>query len=243
MWPRSASRPSETSIALRARPRSRPPSSIRGSGDVQALEAGLARFALELDAALKVGERKRRLAGRAREPYVVARKRPVAPEREPGGHLADHRNRDREGALGRVSADELDSKALGKREEALRERGDPFFVGIRERDCEQRPARVGAHRGEIREIDGERLVPELARIRPREEMASGEQHVGRDRKNHPGLGREQGAVVAHSEHCARRRPGEILADDLELGGHVVQAFLSSGRNWEASLSSTPFTYL
>src|SRR5439155_17667690 len=32
MWPRSASRPSETSIALRARPRSRTPRSTRGSG-------------------------------------------------------------------------------------------------------------------------------------------------------------------------------------------------------------------
>src|SRR2546425_568205 len=75
-------------------------------GRVQAGEAGFERRAFELHAPLQVGERERRLPGRAREPDIVPGARRVALERELRRHLAHHGDRDRKGPSGRVPADE-----------------------------------------------------------------------------------------------------------------------------------------
>ena len=47
---------------------------------------------------------------------------------------------------------------LGEREEARGERREPRLVGVGQREREQKPARIGAHRREVGEVHRERLV-------------------------------------------------------------------------------------
>ena len=130
--------------------------------------------------------------------------------------------------------------ALGQGEKPRGESGEPVRVRRRQRDREQRPARRGAHRGEVGEIDGERLVAERARLRAGREVPALDQHVGGDRELEARVRAQQRAIVADPDQRPFRRTVEVAADDLEL---VQAMFLaratSSGRSATAIFSSTP----
>jgi hypothetical protein len=213
------------SIAARASPRRRSPSSTRGSGQCS-------RFA-----AWAICE----LAG---NPDVVAGPRARALERHPGRHLADGGDRNRALLAARgVAADQLDAEALGKRVEACGKRLQPRGLGSRQSDRQRRPARRGTHRGKIGEVDGERLVAERARLDAGKKMPAFDQHVGGHGEIQAGIGPQQRAIVADAESRTLRRPREIAADQFELvhQARLRQRLTSSGRSCVAIFSSTPLT--
>src|SRR5256885_1617994 len=78
-------------------------------------------------------------------------------------------------------------------------------------------SRRGSHGGEIREIDGERLVAKGARRGAGGEVAAFNQHVGGERELEAGVGAHERAVVADAEERARRATGKETADELEFG--------------------------
>ena len=106
--------------------------------------------------------------------------------------------------------------ALGEREEPGRECGEPAFVCGRQPERERGPARRRAHRREVGKVDRERLVAERARVRPGQEMAPFDQHVGGHRELEPRVGPQQRAVVADAEQRLLRRPVEEPADEFEF---------------------------
>ncbi len=240
MWPRSCAKPSETSIAALAMPRSRSPSSTRGSGWCRR------RAAAALPGVVQGIGGAAQLAG---DPDVVARPRAAARVRQAGGHFAEDRHAERERPARGVAADQVHVEAPGQGVEALGELGEPGLVGRRQRDRQRRPARRGARRRHVGKIHRQRLVPEQARVGAALEVAALQQHVGRHRQRGAGLGHEQRGVVAHAEQRVARGPREVALDDLELGRHrrpQAGCFLrptSSGRSPPASFSSTPLTNL
>jgi hypothetical protein len=235
MCPTSASSPSDTSIAAAERD-----ARLRR---LEPLHAPRRRVRRELRPPLEVREPERGLAGRAGEPQVLARGRRVAAQRVTGREGADRGDGDGARPAGRVAADELDAVRIGEREHPASEGLEPGLVCLRQREREQEPARIGAHRGEVREACRERLVAEPARIGAGQEVRAFGKRVGSDREREAGGRGDERAVVAD-----RRGPvaHEVAPDQLELGqrGRRAQVFPASrGRRLAASLSSTPFTYL
>lgn len=174
----------------------------------------------ERDPALQVREPERRVAGGAREPDVVARLRGVAAQRVPGRQRAERRDRDRARTARRVAADELHPLHPGERVHPGGEGLDPRLVHRRQREREQEPARVGAHRGQVGQVDRERLVPEAPRLRARREVRALGERVGGERKDEARRRTHERAVVAHPERGGARRAGEVPRDQLELGQHA-----------------------
>ena len=194
MCPRSCANPSETSIAALATPRRCRVRRLREP------ERGAAQF--------------------SRYPDVVAGQGAGPVEREPARHFAQDGDADRKRAGRRrargIAADQLDAEARGEREEALRESVQPRFVRGRQRKGERRPARRSAHRRHVGKVHRERLVAELARVRPGAEMASFQQQVGGHREFHARRRPQQRRVVAHAQHSAARGLVEILPDQFEF---------------------------
>ncbi len=195
---------------------------------------------------LGMRETKGRAAELARHPDLVAGARAGAIERHARRHLAHRGDGDR--ALRRarrVAADQVDAETLGEREEPRGERLQPGLIGLRQADREQRPLRRRAHRREVGQVDGERLVTERARLGIGREVPPFDQHVGGDRELEAGVRAQQGAVVADPDQraLALRRPLEVTADEVELVQVIRDRDLatSSGRSALAIFSSTPLT--
>src|SRR6185503_9992457 len=160
-----------------------------------------------------------------------------------------------------------DAEALCEREKAAREAFQPGFVRRGERQRERGPAWRGAHSRHIREIDRQRLVAELARIRAGAEMRAFEQQVGGNREFHSRTRPQQRRVVADAERDAARAPVNgphlarcafvVLADQFKFrrqasrrGRSLSSSYIacrtraiSSARSSTASFSSTPLTNL
>jgi len=122
--------------------------------------------------------------------------RRVAAQGVSRGQRADRGDRDRSRAPRRVSADQLDGVRLGEREHARGEGLDPRLVGVGQGDREQEPARVGAHRREVREVHRERLGAEAPRVGAGQEVRALGERVGGEREDQPGRRLQECAVVA-----------------------------------------------
>ena len=91
---------------------------------------------------------------------------------------------------------------IGQREHALRQRGQPGFVLRalgRQRQGQGEGQRLGAHGGQVAQVDGQRLVAERGRVDVGEEVAAFDQQVGADGELHAGRGLQQGAVVTDAK--------------------------------------------
>ena len=218
-----------------ARPRSRSPSSTRGSGSCS-------RFA-----ASAISGRRSASAAPPSSPDTQMSSPGLAPravERDAGGQLADRGDADRaqrrRASCRRRSARRHAARRARRGRRRTRRASAPPRAGRPMR--EQRPARRRAHGGEVGEIDGERLVAERAWRRRRQEVTALDQHVGGERELEAGVRPQQRAVVADAEQGPLRCAVEEAVDELEF----VQAGLraratSSGRRRAATFSSTPFT--
>jgi hypothetical protein len=107
MCARSPSRPSDTSIALVATPRSAMPSATRGCGCSIAMRTCSNASPVSDGVAAKAFEREPRVAERAAHVQVVAHARARAQQGLAGRHLAEHGDADVERALRGVAADQL----------------------------------------------------------------------------------------------------------------------------------------
>ena len=173
-----------------------------GRGALQPL-AGLGqRFGGQVDLAAQRGQRQARIAQRAADPQVVARARAVAPQRVPGGHLAEDGDAQGQRPGRGVAADQRAAVGIGQREQALRQRGQPGFILRalgRQRQGQGEGQRLGAHGGQVAQVDGQRLVAERGRVDVGEEVAAFDQQVGADGELHAGRGLQQGAVVTDAK--------------------------------------------
>ena len=159
-------------------------------------------------------------------------------------------------SAGGVATDQRHAKGLGACDKTSEKGVNPGgVVGISRRDGggQRGIARLRAHGGEIRQIDGERFPAQIMRVVAVEEMHPGHQHVGGDRPGQVWLrGLNQCAIIARPKDGGERCVfGASLAqqvfDQCELAGHRnaqrLGRLLSSGRSVGARRSSTPFTNL
>ncbi len=180
------------------------------------------RSRLDLRAARFRGERERRIAELSRDVDDVAGTRATAPQRGAGRQLADGRDAQRARPARRIATDQLHVVFARERVEAAHELRDPCGIGIRQCAGEQREPRQRAHRGQVGQVDGERLVPQRARIAAREKVPILDQHVDGDDVLHAGRRREHRTVVADADPHVRiaRLAPEKAVDQLELIHHA-----------------------
>ena len=95
-----------------------------------------------------------------------------------------------------------------ERMEAPGEVVEPVLAHLGQRQREQCPGGLGAHRREIAQVDGERLVPDRPARRAGEEVPALHQRVGRRDERAPRGHVEQRRVVADAEqHVAAASTG------------------------------------
>ena len=205
MCERSPTRPSETSSAAVATPRSATPSAIRGVGVSSLARAAASASGSSAVRPVSAATRERRVAEHARHVDVVAHPRARAQQRAAGRHLAHDRHAKRERAARRVAADEVDAVGVRERVEAARERREPGGVAVGQRAGEQRPFRRRAHRRHVGKVHRERLVAEVFRVGVGEEMAPAHQHVDRHRELAGRRRREERRIVADGRGAPRPR--------------------------------------
>ena len=112
-----------------------------------------------------------------------------------------------------------------QREQALGKRRGPGYVGARQGQRQRERQRPGAAGGQIAQIHGERLVPELERVDRGEKVPALDQHVARDGELRAGCGLQQGAVVADAERRLARRALEETFDQVEFT-HGIQSLMA-----------------
>ncbi|KAG1242901.1 hypothetical protein G6F68_016001 [Rhizopus microsporus] len=115
----------------------------------------------------------------ARYPDIVARLRAVAPQRLAGGHGAEHGDADRQvmrAACG-VAADQRAAMGIGQGVKPVREGGQPGLVQARQGQPQHAANRPGAHGGQVRQVHGQGLVAQGARIHVGKEMPAFQQQV------------------------------------------------------------------
>ncbi|OIQ72266.1 hypothetical protein GALL_461080 [mine drainage metagenome] len=107
--------------------------------------------------------------------------------------------------------------SLCQREQSARKRLEPKRIGIRQGESQGEGQRIGANRGQIRQIDRQRLVPQRLWIGVGQEVPAFNQHVGGDGDLLSGGRRwQQRAVVPHAEIGPRDGAGEIAGDQVEF---------------------------
>ncbi len=161
MWPRSASKPSETSMAAVAIPRSASPSATRGCGRCKAARqsdnTGSAKTMRPCRCA-------RPSAARPGVPDTQISSPGCAPERSNARacrYFAEDRHAEIARPLRRVAADDIDAECVGTGEETARKLFDPAFCSGRQSDGQQRPAGLRTHRGQVRDIHRQRFPAEI----------------------------------------------------------------------------------
>jgi len=169
------------------------------------------------------GQRQAGIAQRARNPDVVARLGGAAAQGLARAQLAKHGDADVERAFGGVAADQLDVEGVGQREQALRKTVQPVAVGFRQRQRQREADRARAHRRQVGQVDGQRLVAQPHGIFTGKEVAAFHQHVGRNGGLQAGSGRDQRAVVADAERGADGvvRALEVFLDEVEFREHAL----------------------
>ena len=176
----------------------------------------LERRAIERDRAAKRFEREARVAERAAHVQVVAGLRARAQQGLAVRHLAEHGDADVERALGRVAADQFALVRVGEREQAARETAEQLLVDARQGQRQRERHRTRSARGQIAEVDGQRLVAQPLWRHGGQKVTAFDQHVARHRQLHAGRGGEQRAVVAHTQRGACHGAGEVFRDQIEF---------------------------
>ena len=184
---------------------------------------------------MQLGQTKAGQAGAAGNPDLVADFGAVAAQRPTRFDFANGGNTEVEWASGGIATDQVNAVFGGAGEEAFSKFGNPRFIGCWERAGQRDPARLGAHRGEVGKIDGQRLPAQIFRIGIGQKMRAGDQHVGRDGELLARCRLHQGAVVTGAEYSGGGRPGEVFVDQRKLAGHRF----SGPASWPRTLPGEP----
>jgi hypothetical protein len=172
--------------------------------------------AVEREGSAEHLERETRIADRAAHVDVVARDGARAQQRHARRHLAEGGDADVERSLRGVAADQLAAVRFGQPEQAPREALQEGFFRPRQGQRQRESERLRAARGQIAQIDCQRLVPEPFGRDGGQEVAALDQHVGRDRELHAGRRREQRAIVADAQRRTARLAREVAGDQVEF---------------------------
>ena len=167
--PRSASNPSDMSIALCARPINRCPKATLGAGVFSAGRQASISSASQPICVLLVSQRQGRIAQMAGYPDIVPRPRAAAAQGFSLRHLANDGHADIKRPPGSIPADQLHLICMGKCEKPFGKCFQPFshsarYHRLRQRQRKCRPSRPRAHRRHVGEIYGKRFMAQLARI-------------------------------------------------------------------------------
>ena len=104
-------------------------------------------------------------------------------------------------------------------------------VGLRQRQRQGRPRRACAHRGQITEVDRQRLVAERSGIGIDGKMSPLDQGVDAHRERLPSRRLQQRAVVTDTDQdiiAGSGRMGEVLPDQVEFGDRHRGSAISAG---------------
>ncbi|KAG1441371.1 hypothetical protein G6F57_018718 [Rhizopus arrhizus] len=187
IWPASASSPSDTSTAACAKARSRRPiGQQRGGSHVQGA------LLPELQCAGGIAQG-------ATHPEVVAHLRTIATQRLASAHLPHRCDRQRQRAARGVSPDQRDVVLVGQCEETIGKGFDPVFGRFRQRQCQRAPGRARAHRGQVGQIDRQRLPADVERGGLHREVHAAVERIGSDRRLVIGTRLQQRGVVTDAE--------------------------------------------
>ncbi|MCY1370183.1 hypothetical protein D9M69_572660 [compost metagenome] len=124
---------------------------------------------------------------------------------------------------------------VGQGQHAAGQLGQPCRVGLGQGQRQREGARLGPHRGEIGQVDRQRLVAKRAWRHVRKEMAAADQHVGADGEVVARAAFDQRAVVAHAECGFMHRTREVAADQVELGKRGGRSGLGVGHRGELAV--------
>ena len=122
--------------------------------------------------------------------------------RRAGGQATGRGDRHGQRARGGIAARQQDGRVAGQRGQPLREVVQPGLVTRRQGQRKQEPGRLGAHRREVAEVDGQGLVADRARVGAGRKMHALDQCIGAHREVLAGGRPEQGRVVANPEQAA-----------------------------------------
>ena len=183
-----------------------------GRGELQRGRRACAGLAL----VQQLGQRQAGVAQGAAHIHIVTDLGAAAQQGLAARHFAKHGDADVQGATGGVAAYELAAVRIGQRQQPLGEGLQPGRIGFGQGQRQGEGQRAGAAGGQVAEVDGQGLVAQGARVYIGKEMAPGHQHVGGDRQLHARCGLQQGAVISHAQHRARRGAREKALDQVEL---------------------------
>ena len=170
------------------------------------------------------------------DPQVVARARARAQEGPADRHATEHRDADVERPRRGIAANEFDAVRIGQREQPARKTFEKALIDMRHRQRQCERQRCGAAGRQVRQVHGQRLVPEPHRRDGGQEMPALDQHVARHRELLAcGQRCEQRAVVTDAEHGALGCAREVACDQVEFAErHGVH-----GRYYAATRGSAP----
>ncbi|KAG0929170.1 hypothetical protein G6F31_017450 [Rhizopus arrhizus] len=118
-----------------------------------------------------------------------------------------------------VAADQRAAMGIGQGVKPVREGGQPGLVQARQGQPQHAANRPGAHGGQVRQVHGQGLVAQGARIHVGKEMPAFQQQVRAGGDLFAGRHGKQSAIVAHAQQARRCGPGEIARDQIEFGRH------------------------
>ncbi len=201
MCSRSPARPSERSSAACATPRNAMPSATRGSGNSSARSRRRSSSGLAADHSPSLMPSPARALPSTPETQISSPGRAASRRSARAGGTSPNTVMLMLTAGEPVVSPPINSqsnlRAISKR--PLAERLEPRLVGTRQGQRQREGARLGAHRGEIRQVHGQGLVAECVGRDIGEKMTAFHQHVGGDGELLAAAGTEQRAVIADAE--------------------------------------------
>ena len=152
--------------------------------------------------ALQRVQRQAGIAQGAADPDIVAHLGTAAQNGLAAGHFPKHGDADGERPLRGVAADEFAVVGFGQGEQPFAEGLAPGLVAVRQGQGQGKGQGLGPAGGQVRQIDGQRLVAQQAGGHVGQKVAALHQHVAGDGQLHAGARGQQGAVVAHAQGAA-----------------------------------------
>ena len=115
-------------------------------------------------------------------------------------------------------------------QQAIDQRCGEFLVEFRQGKGQQRPARLRAHRRQVAEIDGQRLVADIPGVGIGEEMHARVQGIGGDHRRFPGGDFQDRGVVADAQPQSSAATGSFTdaVDEFEFSHWAVPCLAQSG---------------
>src|SRR5579875_163194 len=161
----------------------------------------------------------RRVPRRAAHEQHVSRRAAGARERRPAFDRAENLQARREGSRSRVAAHDCDTEAPRERVEAAAELGQPALIRPRQRQSEQRPGGLRAHRRHVAQIDRKRAMADRGGGRTGGEVHALDERIdGGDEVAACRTVDERGVVADTQTHVPARRTAaaEETIDQLEF---------------------------